>query len=347
MALVMVQGHVFEALLSPLARAEALYQLQVILHGSTAPGFLFASGFVSGLPRSPLSLRASLRRARRLLFVLGVGYALHLPYLSLWKTLAATSAEKAALLACDALQVIAATQLFVLLLQWLFGLRWQLAAGVLTIVILAAGPFVFGSGLAAHVHPALGAYLDDTTGSHFPLFPYAAFVLAGTMAGEALGRQEARTRRRRGLSWAAGLLLFGCLLSMLLSGRVDFWHVSPGYALVRLGGLILVLLGIEVLADRSLPGIPALALLGHETLLVFCLHLYLLFGGVLGAAPLAAFAGQLGFVSAFFVLVGMLPVLLAAAWTWHAFKARFPHGASDVLAFLTTAFVAEFLTRAW
>ena len=59
-----------------------------MFHGSTAPGFLFASGFVAGLPRAPLSLTASLRRARRLLFVLGVGYALHLPYFSLWKVLA-------------------------------------------------------------------------------------------------------------------------------------------------------------------------------------------------------------------------------------------------------------------
>jgi len=235
----------------------------------------------------------------------------------------------------------------VLLLQWVVGLRWQLAAGALTIVILAAGPFVFASGLSAQFHPALRAYLDDTTGSHFPLFPYAAFVLAGTMAGEALGRQDARTRRRRGLRWAAGLLLLGFLLSLLLSGHVDFWHVSPGYVLLRLGGLILVLLGIELLTDRGLPGIPALALLGHETLLVFCLHLYLLFGGVLGAPPLAAFAGQLGFASACLVLVGMLPVLFVAAWTWHAGKSHFPHAAEGVLAFLTTAFVAEFLTRPW
>lgn len=347
MTLVMVQGHVFEALLSPLARADRLYQLQVVLHGSTAPGFLFASGFVAGLPRSPLSLRASARRARRLLFVLGVGYALHLPYLSLAKTLVATPAEKTALFACDALQLIAATQLFVLLLQWLIGLRWQLAAGALTIVILAVGPFVFSSGLSGQIHPALGAYLDDSHGSHFPLFPYAAFVLAGTMAGAALGRQGARTRRRRGLAWSAGLLLFGFLLSLALSGRVDFWHISPGYVLLRLGGLILVLLGIELLTDRGLPGIPAMALLGHETLLVFCLHLYFLFGGVLGSAPLAGFARELGFASTCVVLVAMLPVLLAAAWSWHALKARFPHGASDLLAFLTTAFVAEFLTRPW
>src|ERR1700741_1767232 len=106
MALVMVQGHVCDTLLSFSARTQALYQLQTIFHGSTAPGFLFASGFVAGLPRAPLSLKASVRRARRLLFVLGVGYALNLPFLSVWKTMtSATPAEMAAGLACNALHV--------------------------------------------------------------------------------------------------------------------------------------------------------------------------------------------------------------------------------------------------
>ena len=58
MALVMVQGHVFDTLLNPAARAEPWYMFQQVFHGSTAPGFLFASGFVAGLPRAPLSWRA-------------------------------------------------------------------------------------------------------------------------------------------------------------------------------------------------------------------------------------------------------------------------------------------------
>src|SRR5688572_4075482 len=132
MALVMMQGHVFDALLSKISRADPLYQLQATLHGSTAPGFLFASGFVAGLPRAPLSLTATLRRAKRLLFVLGLGYAIHLPYFSWWKTaLQATAAQKAALFACDALQVIAVTQLALLAVQWIAGRHWPRAAASL------------------------------------------------------------------------------------------------------------------------------------------------------------------------------------------------------------------------
>ena len=363
-ALVMVQGHAADTLLSPEAKSAALYQLQLVFHGSTAPGFLFASGFVAGLPRAPLSLRASVRRARRLLFVLGVGYALHLPYLSLWKTLLqATPDEKARALACNALHVIAVTQLFVLGLQWLAGRRWVVVAGALTLAVLAATPAVWASDLSRRLPLALGAYVDTQAApSAFPVFPYSAFVLAGTVAGAALGRQEAHTRARRAAVWGGGLLAAGTILSLALRGRVDFWGPSPGYALLRLGGLVLLLLGVEkavsrggVWRDRRAPPdrrakgrtVAALALIGHETLLVYVLHLQLLYGGVLWPPLLARWSGQLGFASVAAVLFLMVSVLLLAAAAWHRLKVRWPQAAQVVLSFLTVAFVWEFLTRPW
>lgn len=348
MALVMVQGHVFETLLSPEARANVLYQLQVIFHGSTAPGFLFASGFVVGLPRAPLSLAASLRRALRMLFVLGVAYALHLPYFSLWKTrLAATPHERAALYACDALQVIAVSQLLVIALQWLLRERWTLAAGAVGLLVMAFSPTIWASGLSARVHPALGAYLDAATGSHFPFFPYAAFVFTGTVAGAMLGRQEPAARRRRALRTAVVLLPVGVLLAVLLRNGPDFWTVSPAYVLVRLGALLLILLAVERAAERRVPGLRTLALVGHETFQVFVLHLYLLYGWILGPAPLDRWVGRLDFVGAGAALLAMLPVLLAPAWAWHTLKARAPREAMLLLLFVSTAFVYEFLTRPW
>src|SRR5262249_13916331 len=347
MALVMVQGHLYDRLLAPSARENALYQLQVIFHGSTAPGFLFASGFVAGLPRAPLSVKASLRRGRRLLFVLGVGYALQLPFLSLLKTLQAPAAQIQALLACNALHVIAVTQLLVLALQWIAGRRWTTYAGLLALAVIAAGPFVWSSGLAQRLPLALGPYLDRSSGSFFPVFPFSSFVLAGTVAGAALGRQEPATRRRRALRWGGLLIASGALLAVALAGRVDFWGVSPGYTLLRLGGLLLLLLAVELLALRGFPGMRAPALLGHETLLVYVLHLYLLYGGVLGPAPLGDWTGQLGFGGALGTLLAMIPLLLAAAWLWNRAQARAPREAQLALAFVTVAFVFDFVTRPW
>ena len=348
MALVMVQGHVMDTLLTRAALAEPWYVWQQMLHGSTAPGFLFASGYVAGLPRAPLSLRAGLRRARRLLFVLGVGYYLHLPYFSLWKTLGvSTSAERAQLFACDALQVIAATQLFVLLLQWLAGRRWTRWAGALALLIVAATPLVWASGVAARLPEAMAPWLDEATGSRFPVFPFSAFVLAGTLAGAVLGHAHAPRRHRLEIAGGAVLLSLGVALAFVLRGRVDFWGPSPAYVFVRLGGLLLLLRLVEAAASWGLPGIRGLALLGHETLLVYVLHLTLLFGGVFGPSPLTARHGTLGFAGATGIVVLMIPVLLGAAWLWRTAKHRAPHEAQLALVFVTIAFLYELAVRPW
>lgn len=347
MALVMVQGHVCDTVLSLAARAHPAYSFQTLFHGSTAPGFLFASGFVAGLPRSPLSLRASVRRARRLIFVLGVGYWLHLPFFSLAKTLEASASEKAALFACDALQAIAVCQLLVMGVQWAVGGRWPIVTGLLALAVLVSGPFVWASGVSASLPPAFGAYLDVQSGSHFPLFPHAAFVFAGTVAGAFLGRQDPAVRHRRGLRVGVGLLAAGLGLTPLLAPWVDFWGVSPAYVLVRLGALVLLLRGVEWAADRGAPGTFALAVLGRETLLVFVLHLLLLYGGILGRGPLSPLAGRLGFLEALLILVAILPVLFVAAWAWHRVKARSPRGGTLVLIFLGVWFAFEFATRPW
>jgi uncharacterized membrane protein len=349
MALVMVQGHVCDTLVSAATKGSALYQLQLLFHGSTAPGFLFASGFVAGLPRAPLSAAASLRRARRLFFILGVGYALHLPYFSIWKTtLEATPAQKAALYACDALQLIAVSQLLMLGLQWVAGRRWIAAAGTAALAVLAAAPVIWASGLSRRLPPFLGAYIDTASvPSTFPLFPYTAFVLAGAVAGAALGRQDPEVRRKRAVAWGVGLMAAGTVVAIALRGKVDFWGPSPGYALLRLGGLLLLLRVVEDVAHRGWPGIRTLALLGHETLLVYVLHLYLLYGGVLGPAPLGSWVARLGFGAALGVVALMIPLLLAAAWVWHRVKMRYRHGATLTLVFLATAFVYDFLTRPW
>jgi acyltransferase len=349
MALVMVQGHVCDHLLSPAARGLGLYQFQTMFHGSTAPGFLFASGFVAGLPRAPLSLRASVRRARRILFVLGVGYALHLPFFSLEKTwTSAATADLQAFFACDALQAIAVSQLAVLAIQWAAGRRWTWATGLLAIVVVAVGPSIWDARLSARLPNGIGSYFDVMTGSHFPLFPFAAFVLAGTVAGAAVGRQEPGRRRRR--AWRGGLFLIAlgwALHAFWLEGRVDFWGVSPAYTLIRLGALLLLLLAVDVIGQRELPGFRGLALLGRETLLVFVLHLQLLYGGVLVRGPLQGLAGTLSFAEAGLALVAMVPVLFAASWAWHRTKARAPHEASLLLIFLGTAFTFELVTRPW
>ena len=114
-----------------------------------------------------------------------------------------------------------------------------------------------------------------------------------------------------------------------------------------MGGLALLLRLVEVAARRRLLGIPTLALLGHETLHVYVLHLYFLHGGIISAAPLGPLRGQLGFAETTVAFVLMLPVLLATAWAWHRVKLRGRRWARLGLVFLSVYFCWEFLTRPW
>ncbi|MEE8217899.1 MAG: hypothetical protein V3S03_02930, partial [Vicinamibacteria bacterium] len=107
------------------------------------------------------------------------------------------------------------------------------------------------------------------------------------------------------------------------------------------------LLLVEGAARVGVPGVRALALLGHETLLVYVLHLYILFGGIVARTPLIVLHDQLGMGEAVVALVLMLPVLLAAAWLWRKAKQQAPHEARLVLVFLASWFLYEFLTRPW
>ena len=138
MALVMVQGHVFDTLLDPAARAQPWYVFQQIFHGSTAPGFLFASGFVAGLPRAPLSCAGHAPpRPRGCCSCWASASLCTCPTSRSGEILnEGTPAEKAAAVACDALHAIAVSQLFVLLLQRLFGRRWVWAAGSAALLVI-------------------------------------------------------------------------------------------------------------------------------------------------------------------------------------------------------------------
>jgi len=104
---------------------------------------------------------------------------------------------------------------------------------------------------------------------------------------------------------------------------------------------------VEAACLRGGALVAALGLLGHETLLVYVLHLLILFGGIVGHGPLEAWHARLGFPGAFSTVGLMIPVLLAAAWAWRSFKSHRPHEAWLVLVFLTTAFLCEFFTSPW
>lgn len=119
----MIQGHLFRAYLLPAIRQEEWFKIHEVFHGFVAPGFLFVAGFAAFLSfhnkrQNYIHLdRAFFKRLRRILFVIAIGYWIHLPFLSLGKTLRFVRIGKAnEFLRADILQCIGVGLLFFTLL---------------------------------------------------------------------------------------------------------------------------------------------------------------------------------------------------------------------------------------
>ncbi|MEK6650059.1 MAG: heparan-alpha-glucosaminide N-acetyltransferase domain-containing protein, partial [Bacteroidota bacterium] len=109
----MLEGHLVRELLGASWQSLPGFQVHEIFHGLTAPGFLFGAGFTFAIATQRKAhllrgfSRPVLRRIWRGVSLILIGYALHLPYLSLTKTLeTATPAEWESFLLFDVLQLI-------------------------------------------------------------------------------------------------------------------------------------------------------------------------------------------------------------------------------------------------
>ena len=193
----MIQGHLFRAYLLPSIRQLPWYKIHEVLHGFVAPGFLFAAGFTAFLSfhnkrQNYIRLDgAFFKRLRRILFVIAVGYWIHLPFLSLRKTLLAVGRGQAGnFLRVDILQCIGTgLLLFTLLAVLLKGER------AVTLATALAGALFFLLPEAVkdiRLHPVLDPYFDYRV-SLFPLFPWLGYLCLGVVAAFLYSRLQRRS----------------------------------------------------------------------------------------------------------------------------------------------------------
>jgi uncharacterized membrane protein len=192
----MIETHVVNTFLSGADRSEAWFSLLNYFNGLIAPSFLFIAGFAQGMSWRESAVKPFVfaRRARRLLVIAAVGYALHFPWGDLaaarWADALRTGSQ------VDVLQCLAVSLMIVAVVQWLVWCvpgRWRLAVQVCACALLLAGAVY----VALRVQEwsgrpvPLAAFVNGRTGSLFPLFPWMGFVLAGVLAGVFLGNPVA------------------------------------------------------------------------------------------------------------------------------------------------------------
>jgi len=343
--IVMIEVHVVNVYLQKGLTPEWLN----FLNGLVAPSFILCAGYSLALStfRSDGTLRPFAPTAKRLGFILLCAYLLHAPGLTLaeWTVLSTTQRLRE-LFKIDVLQCIVFS---LLILQGLARLVRRPGAYAVAALVLAAGaacaaPHLWRMGVADGLWlPIRGLFngnVDRGVTALFPLFPWFSFAAFGSVLGvlyrhcrvmEEVGR--ARLSEAQWLSFLGGiglvLLVWGSLYARtwLWGGTwpaEDAWRlhnttlpsVAQRIGIVCLAGTLLG--GVELLRPKF-RGTNLVVAASRESLLVYLLHLNLIFGLML-AEPIRARTGlewyALGPVGTLALTALVIGLNLLAAWAW-------------------------------
>jgi uncharacterized membrane protein len=322
----MIQGHLFRAYLLPAIRQQQWYKLHEVFHGFVAPGFLFVAGFAAFLSfhnkrQNYIHLdRAFFKRLRRILFVIAIGYWIHLPFLSLRKTLQFVSMGKAGdFLKVDILQCIGTGLL-------LFTLLAVLLKNERTVALVAAlaGALFFllpDAVKGIRLHPAIDPYFNYDV-STFPIFPWLGFLCLGIVGAYfySLLKKEVFFR----LLLVLGILFFPWFFFQ--SSKFYFKaELTLSGNLNKAGGIFLLLCLCDWLLRRH--GGRFLDLLkkaGTESLFIYVLHLFIIFNSVFRPGLKSMFENSLGVAQALLLFFVVQLAVFALAMLYNFVKEKHP-----------------------
>lgn len=337
----MIETHVYNALLLTSLETGLAYACVNFVNGLVAPSFLFVSGFsfTLALNRKGDAYRrfspALFKHLRRLLFIWAVGYFLHLPFLSLRKSLYSTSpAGVLAFTGVDILQCIAATLFILHIIRVIVkdDRKFDIIVYLLFLFFIFGAPFV-GSVDFSHSLPLLVAqYFNRMHGSLFPLFPWSGFLIGGTIASQYLTKNsEVADAGRVKKSALTKLIWAGIILTVAGSIFVPiekqlfvephFADYSPSWFSVRFGILLLILYGVTVYEGVRSSESSFVKLFGRESFFVYVVHLIIVYGSSASFPSLINLIGpHLGYVECFGVFVILSAVMYFTAYVWHNLK---------------------------
>jgi uncharacterized membrane protein len=357
---VMIETHIVNAYLRPDLRHEPFFFWLTFVNGLVAPSFLFASGFSAFLQASR-NWQDCLRlgpafwvRMRRLGFILLVAYYTHLRGFKFSKYLENEPGIWKETLQVDILQCIVASllALHVLILLSRTPARFALGAGLAGAAVMLATPWVWARDVAGTIPEALALWVSPHGVSYFPLFPWFVFVAAGA-AGAYLFKRSAEDRRE--LDWmrrAAGLGvvlivvgLLGRLSPLSLPGYRGFYTTSPLYALIRLGCVLLLLAALYLLERFAHFAPPRIRAAGQESLLVYGLHLWLIFAVLRGKHVGPILGLEAGYLGCFLASIAVIAAMVELARRWHLLKQKHPTGVRRGQAIVVAGMIVVFLLR--
>ncbi len=297
----MIETHAGNTFLSAGLQMSGTWSTISYGNGLIAPAFFWILGYVRGLAFYKASApKPAWPSVKRLLVILCVGYAMHLPYG--WAAHGNFSEPALwSMFMVDVLQCLAVSGLILVLCERIPKLT-SYAVGLcfLFFVALSDRGQTWRTGFIP-----LDSYFTSEHGSLFPLFPWAAFAFAGF------------TTSKTGVA-NVRMLVISLVLAFGIR-RIPGFDWSIGFFLERLGCVMLLAFLTSTVLDkicqRARPLTGWMYLAGRESLVVYVAHLT-----IIHALPWPAMSPekQIGATQPPWVVallfVGLLVISVGAAW---------------------------------
>lgn len=293
--IMMVQGHTVDVFLAEAHRDPTTtgYWLWLYLRGLTAPIFLFTAGtvfiYLFTVSASPSRRNPRITKGiKRFLLLVALGYLLRFPSLNPFNYSKVSEESWKTFFAVDTLQLIGFGVLFLVILGYLsekFRLNAYMLFTLGGVFFFFLYPFTVPINWADLLPAPIAGYFYAGTGSNFPLIPWAGYVLFGGVLGTLLAKGYFGKNPKR-----FSLVLAVVSLSILIFSRfVDYvsdylpGHYAPAFAWLGLNimrlGLVMMFNALLALVTASIHSVhPIIIMVGRRTLLIYVVHLVLLYG---------------------------------------------------------------------
>ncbi len=339
---VMIETHVMNAYLPiALKKGSDFFFWLAFVNGLVAPTFLFATGFSIVLQSNNqwenwLGFRPSFwKQMRRLGFITLVAYYSHLQgfrwsrYLENWNDYDFWAKS----LKVDILQCIVVSLLVVVALMFVVRKKGLLPWGtiLLAVVVALVTPLMWAKDFRTSLPLSLALYLNPHGTSLFPIFPWMTFVLVGSSICciflKSVEKLRTAAFMRNIAVLGAILIVCGILLRNVpytLPGYVNFYTTSPLYMMIRIGCVLILsylLYKLEI-GGKWIPGLIQTS--GQESLLVYGVHLWLIFGFFRGRLLGPKLGLQMGYIGCFAMSIGIVILMLYLAKYYHILKKKHP-----------------------
>jgi hypothetical protein len=186
-------------------------------------------------------------------------------------------------------------------------------------------------------------YLSTATGSLFPLLPWSAFVLTGAGLGQIYSRWGA-AHLPAFARWA--LLLPGAVLLVLaLATGANPFAWPPTEFAVRTGPCLLIMGAIAILSHR-LQHLPRLfGAIAQESLLVYFIHLCIVYGSPWNNGLYRWYAASLGPLATLAAVIFVVVSMSGLAVMWNHAKRTRPKTAKKIAWYGGAALVLWLIVR--